>query len=157
MASTCFCTTHLKILSKSVLIKLERKHQWWATASHNRKDNKCKGIWINRLPSTWCGLSLVTRFLWTCNSGSLVSSSSSSTSLVVMGHVTCADSSTTIVCKQASVSLNWTTWLWTNLSWVWVCLPLGVSLSISLSLRCVSSSPLLLSERLWSLSASCRL
>lgn len=55
-----------------------------------------RGCAHSSLPSTWWGLSLVTRFLCTCTTGSLVSSSSSSTSLVVMGHVTCDDSSTTI-------------------------------------------------------------
>lgn len=52
------------------------------------------------LPSTWCGFSLVTILLWTCTNGSLVSSSSSKTSLVVMGHFRGEASSISITYKQ---------------------------------------------------------
>ena len=53
------------------------------------------------LPSTWWGLSFVTRFLCTWTNGSLVSSSSSSTSLVVMGHAIWEDSFTTITWRRS--------------------------------------------------------
>lgn len=61
------------------------------TAAH------CHSARLTRfVPSTWWGLSFVTRFSCTCTIGSLVSSSSSRTSLVVMGQVTWEFSFTTI-------------------------------------------------------------
>lgn len=54
----------------------------------------------NFLPSTWCGFSLVTICLLTCTNGSLVSSSSSKTSLVVIGHFRGEASSISITWKQ---------------------------------------------------------